>query len=379
MTDHSEATKWVDALRKNVEYAKEPAAPLSRTGSGGSAYAHSIAGGVGGEGGRRGSVRRRERVQALDTFGDRDGSILGDDETSYGDDDGGAPRADDFELLATSAKTQIELTQQLLSSLTSTAGDQKDVKDALDGSLKTLGSIFEEYVDVVAQRERYFNRKFEKEIEIKRLWEQSMKDVAAQHAKVEAELERFGRDNVRKTKALHEVRANLTGSPVSTPSVVHEGHNPIDQLPEQGGLGSLPPPLQTLNSNARISRSRASTGNLSPTRSRLRSATITHALNPIELEQLVDSALAGEGDEDSEDDDEEFFEAIEAGVIPFSADLPAVPQAKPTQAFMDALDLTPYKGYENLRAKLPIDSDNRPVRSITPPSLLCLLLADELR
>ena len=353
-------------MRKNVEYAKEPAAPLSRAGSGGSAYANSL-----GEANRRTSLtlrRRNERAQALDSFGDRDGSILGDDETSYGDDDGGAPRADDFELLATSAKTQIELTQQLLSSLGSSGGSE--VKEALGGSLKTLGSIFEEYVDVVAQRERYFNRKFEKEIEIKRLWEQSMKDVAAQHAKVEAELERFGRDNVRKTKALYEVRANLTGSPISTPSVVPEGLvNPIDQLPEHGVLGSLPPPLQTLNSNTRISRSRASTGNLSPTRSRLRSATITHTLNPNELEQLVDSALAGEGDE-SEDDDEEFFEAIESGSIPFSSDLPAAPvsQAQPTQAFMDALDLTPYKGYENLRSRLPIDSDNRPVHC---PSLLC--------
>ena len=311
--------------------------------------------------------RRNERAQALDTFGDRDGSILGDDETSYGDDDGGAPRSDDFELLATSAKTQIELTQQLLSSLGSTSGNQTDVKEALDGSLKTLGSIFEEYVDVVAQRERYFNRKFEKEIEVKRLWEQSMKDVAAQHAKVEAELERFGRDNVRKTKALYEVRANLTGSPITTPSVVPEGLvNPIDQLPESCVLGSLPPPLQSLNSNTRISRSRASTGNLSPTRSRLRSATITHALDPIELEQLVDSALAGEGDE-SEDDDEEFFEAIESGSLPFSSDVPAlsVSKAQPTQAFMDALDLTPYKGYENLRSRLPIDSDNRPVRYLS--------------
>ena len=293
-------------MRKNVEYAKEPAAPLSRAASGGSAYANSIGGAE--DRLRRASVRRRhDRGHSLDGFGDRDGSIIGDDETTYGDDDGGAPREEDFELLATSAKTQLELTQQLLSSLggSTISGDQSDVKDALGGSLKTLGSIFEEYVDVVAQRERYFNRKFEKEIEIKRLWEQSMKDVAAQHAKVEAELERFGRDNVRKTKALHEVRANLTGSPISTPSVVPDGSaNPIDQLPEQGVLGPLPPPLQSLNSNTRISRSRASTGNLSPTRSRLRSATITHALNPIELEQLVDSALAGDGD-DSEDDDEE--------------------------------------------------------------------------
>ena len=88
-----------------------------------------------------------------------------------------------------------------------------------------------------------------------------------------------------------------------------------------------------------------------------------HTLNPQELERVVDSALAGEEGEESEDsdDEDEFFEAIETGQIPIE-DEP--PKTAPGAEVFKNLDLTPYKGYEHLRSKLPVGEDNRPPVSL---------------
>ena len=276
--------RWVEILRQNIEYARD-ANSVTRTGSGGSIYAGSIA-----------EERRRPGTSGTlgashdpslqsspaGSFGDRD-SVLGDDETFAGDDEL-VPRADDFDLLANGTKTQLELTQQLLdslvvpsrgddgsvpversssassrpSSILSSTARQADVKDALRGSLASLGSMLDEYVDVVAQRERYFVRKYEREIEAKRLWEENMREVAASHAAMEIELQKASRDNTRRKKALQEVRATLGGatSPLAGGQSPHLGSTRVleddseqyAQLSEEG-TDALPPPLTTSGSS----------------------------------------------------------------------------------------------------------------------------------
>lgn len=402
MIDPVEVQRWVDALRQNIEYSRDQA-NLTRTSSHLS-YAPSIASTSNGAG------RSRQAGGSVDITRDPspggEGSIGGDDDTFNGDDDELVPRADDFELLANSTKTQLELSVQLVDSLSvsiperivaastsessgrpasiisATSSRQGEVKEALKGSLASLGSMLEEYIDVVAQRERFFQRKYEREIEAKRLWEENMKEVAAQHALVEEELKKVGRDSTRRKRALQEVRANLS-SPALTPrqSVLGVDSLPsVDrQLAEEGALELPPllidaavspspspshPRLNTLTTDSH-STSRA----LSPTSRRHRASTINPSLNPTELEQIVDSALVGEGDDDSESDDDEFFEAIEAGSLPISPTSPIDGPPPPilpliAEKYMTEMDLTPYKGYENLRTKLPIDNDNRPPVSL---------------
>lgn len=195
-----------------------------------------------------------------------------------------------------------------------------------------------------------------------------MREVASQHAVVEAELQRFGRDNVRKTRALQEVRANLISSPSMSPAIIldPEGEvDPLAQLTEEPVDLSLPPKLTSVSSNPRIrtltldGRPRARSTSLSPSRLRMRGSTVSYPLNPVELEQLVDSALNGEGNNSEEDDDDEFFEAIESGAIPLPSK-PSTPLPKEPTEYLASMDLTQYKGYEHLRTKLPIDANNKP-------------------
>lgn len=396
--------RWVEVLRQNIEFSRDAQA-MSRTGSisNASGYATSTTGTLEDVPKRTGTPPSPSA-----SFGDRDGSIIGDDETFNGDGMDGVPRFEDFELLANGTKTQLEMTQQLFESLVvngqggstsalppplpssgtgvnSSSDQQSDIKVALRGSLTSLRSMLDEYVDVVAQRERYFVRKYEREIDAKRLWEENMKEVAAQHSAMETELQKVGRDNTRRKRALQEVRANFaSNSPLASPSSLGFGASLESSTNSEAEFYSgneEVPPLRTSigsNPNFRLSTlsqsdstpvpSRSRSGTLSPSsplRSRLRSSTIHAPLNPIDLEQMVDSAIHGEADDSAEDSegDEEFFEAIESGSIPI-LESPTGVTSVPAEKYMEKMDLTPYKGYEHLREKLPIDNDNRPPVSL---------------
>ncbi|GAA5826399.1 hypothetical protein JCM11251_002351 [Rhodosporidiobolus azoricus] len=404
-----EVMRWVDHLRQHIEYARgggDNASSKASTAAN-STYASSV------------SDTRRPSV-TIATGGDRmhsspadsvRGSIDGDDETFNGDDDDIAPHADDFHLMAQSTKTQLELTQQLLSSLIvsrqssiyeadgssirngeatsrpgsihSSSGRQADVKEALKRSLASAEQLLDDYVDVVHQREKWFQRRYDKELEAKRMWEESMKEVAAQHAAIEVELQKASRDNTRRKRALQEVRANLGAtspglSPRASMHVPDEARPNLDQLKEDGS-GALPSPLRSpalvasLQTPVSPSRSRTATvTSLSPTRARTRAGTMATPLGPVELEQVVHAALANEEGEESSDEetDDEFFEAIESGALPGlegegeGEEEKEKKRSAPAQEMVDNLDMAPYKGYEHLRSNLPITNDDRPSVSL---------------
>lgn len=375
--------RWVEVLRQNADFAREGAS-LSRTRSTAS-IANSLAPTIEERGRRPSDMSSKvhdpsSRSSPAESFEQRDPSMLGDDETFNGESEE-VPRSEDFELLAQGTRTQLELTQQLLDSLvvrddgasvTSTTGRpssisssgksrQGDVKEALRGSLGSLASSLDEYIDVVGQRERFFVRKYEREIDAKRMWEDNMKEVAAQHAAMEVELQKTARDNTRRKRALQEVRANLTTSPMASPIGGADGD---DQLNEDGS--SAIPPTPTANVTDGV-RSRGSTLTVvSPGRAGRGRAGTVRTLNPEQLERVVDSALAREDGEEEDgedsDSDDEFYEAIEQGVVPVKDEPHIAEERNSTE--IEKYDKTPYKGYESLRTKLPLGDDTRPPVSL---------------
>ncbi|GAA5871264.1 hypothetical protein JCM16303_000699 [Sporobolomyces ruberrimus] len=374
-----EVMRWVDSLRQATEFARDK----STSGPG---YASSVTGTITEP--RRPSEPLLQKMDGPSPIGSAGDSVIGDDETFGGDDDDQVPHADDFHLLAQDNKTQIELAQQLLSSLRSSSASSsgQDVHDALKKSLATLESMLDDYSDIVQQRERYFVKRYEREVDAKRMWEESMREVASQHAALEVELQKASRDNTRRKRALQEVRATLGAtSPGLSPrmsmqdaaaSYVAERDGSQTATPTNAQLpedGSQPlPAVLASPSLAAASRPRAGsrtpTASLSPVRTRTRAGTTATSG---ELEQIVDSALHNEdGASSSEEDDDEFFEAIETGAIPLEEE-PADEtggaverRTEPAKRFMENVDVTPYKGYENLRKALPITNDNRPSVSL---------------
>ncbi|GAA5934756.1 OSBP family protein [Sporobolomyces koalae] len=387
-----EVMRWVDSLRQAIDHASDKESGVS------SSYARSVSDSLAS---RRPSEPLLHKMDTVSPIGSAGESVIGDDETFGADDDDAVPHADDFHLLTQGNKTQIELAQQLLASLqltTSSAGSSaakvsttssssaSEVYDALKKSLATLDAMIDDYSDIVQQRERYFVKRYEKEVEAKRMWEESMREVAAQHAALEVELQKASRDNTRRKRALQEVRANWgANSPGLSPrQSMHDAatsymaqrdasdaETPTSaQLPEDGSA-ALPPALSSPTLARARTGSRTPTISLSPIRTRTRAGTTATALGPAELEQLVDSALHNEEGttSDEDDDDDEFFEAIETGAIPIEEQKDESGQAperrtEPAKRFLDSFDLTPYKGYENLRQSLPISNDNRPSVSL---------------
>lgn len=380
--DPVEVMRWVDALRQSIELANE-ASTSQRLNAAGSARAPSF------------SSDAARPIGVVRTNGSPHESIAapsidGDNDT-FRDEEDMPPHTDDFHLMAQSAKTQLEASQSLLRSLPG-ASQHASVKNALARSLASLGQSIDEYVEVVEQRERYFQRRFEKEAEAKRHWEDSMKDVAAQHAALELELQRVARDSTRRKRALQEVRANLGAiSPALSPRDISGGagghgslttNQDLQVLPETG-TQPLPSPLRLSSFALDKTRSRGNTtGSTSPTRMRTRAGTMLQPRAPAELEQIVQEALQhDDGAETAEsDDDDEFFEAIEAGELSFDEDagerVTAVDHAEertvataptrtaPAADFIGKFDMAPYQGYDHPRTTLPITSDNRPSVSL---------------
>ncbi|GAA6017217.1 hypothetical protein JCM11491_001856 [Sporobolomyces phaffii] len=378
-----EVMRWVDSLRHATDHAQQQ----EKSASGGN-YAASTTGTIDS---RRPSEPLLPKMDGPSPIGSAGESVIGDDETFGGDDDDQVPHADDFHLLAQDNKTQIEVAQQLLASLhaSSSSSAPADVHDALKKSLATLDSMLDDYSDIVLQRERYFVKRYEREVDAKRMWEESMREVAAQHAALEVELQKASRDNTRRKRALQEVRANLGAtSPGLSPRMSmqdaaasyaadrdgSQAATPTNAQLPQDGSQPLPSPLAspTLVNNRGRAGSRTPTISLSPVRTRTRAGTTATSLGPGELEHIVDSALHNEDGASSseEEDDDEFFEAIETGAIPIEEEPTdetggtVERRTEPAKRFIESHDLTPYKGYENLRHSLPINNDNRPSVSL---------------
>ncbi|GAA5867313.1 hypothetical protein JCM3774_003542 [Rhodotorula dairenensis] len=393
-----EVMRWIDAIRQSIDITNEGAALQRTNTTSGSVRAPSIS-----EPNRPASLPRRGG-SPHDSFAAA--SIDGDNDTFRDDDEDSPPHAEDFHLMGQNAKTQVEASQQLLESIDVSAdaiARQQDVKDALRRSLASLATIIDDYIDVVEQREQYFQRRYENEVEAKRQWEESMKEVAAQHAALELELQRVARDNTRRKRALQEVRANLGAiSPALSPQTsIRPGEGPhayqqqqsqeMHTLPEDGSE-PLPSPLRLSTPALSQTRSRgATTSSMSPTRIRTRAGTVVQPRAPAELEQIVQEALKHDdgADTDDSDDDDEFFEAIEAGELPLDEDAgervtaidhaedatsgaaaatagaPHMPKrTAPAAEYIKSFDPAPYAGYEHPRTTLPITSDNRPSVSL---------------
>lgn len=353
-----EVMRWVDVLRHNVDAARDSVAPSK---SNTSSYASSVISNHDERASRRTGAGAAPDAADKASPPESSGSVIGDDETFNGDaEHAQPPHADDFEMLAHSAQTQLDLSVDLVGSLAAATdpAERSEVEDALRSSLNSLRSMLEEYVGVVKQRETHFVRKYEREIDAKRLWEENMKAVAAQQAVIEEELQKVGRDNTRRKKALQEVRASIfPGSPFSPVTSPDGTAGPPLDLAGVTSSGSQDDVALT----PRQSRSATVT---SP--SRLRGKSISRALQPHELNDLLESALVGEADSDSDESDEEFFEAIESGAINLPTESEALPQQPVDcqQEFLAQVDRAPYVGYENVRHRLPLESDNRPPASL---------------
>ncbi|KAI0125248.1 oxysterol-binding protein [Xylariales sp. AK1849] len=270
-----------------------------------------------------------------------------DDESESGE----RPTAnkDAFNITAQSAKLQLDTLAQVSAALQAEAHRTPgmslvDPKAAqalatYDSAIKSLKGLMGDLLRISKDRDAHWQYRLEQEIEMRQMWEESMAKVAKEQEVLE---ERVGKAELKHKitkRALREVMEGQDGGrPGSSYSI------------------NAAPAAETTST---IERDVAE-GTVSPsTKSTIR--------RPTALSQLVDVS------EDSESDQEEFFDAVDAGEVDVEPMPPAdsFPQDSQQHIQQDVvvtggLDISSsYKGYEDgIRKRLKMDADDRPKISL---------------
>ncbi|RIA81478.1 Oxysterol-binding protein [Glomus cerebriforme] len=140
------------------------------------------------------------------------------------------PYEDSYQMTINSAKAQFSLQKQLLEILIKklplqSASLEDGIKEINEGtlvetfskSLNLLQNYVEEVLRMTEEREEYWKKKLDKELEIKRLWEQSMRDLFIERN----EMEQIIQDNVKEEK-LRKKQLKLMTPTSSTSGIQRE-------------------------------------------------------------------------------------------------------------------------------------------------------------
>jgi hypothetical protein len=263
------------------------------------------------------------------------------------------PHNTTFDLQGNSAAAQMELTTQLLSNLAlppDAAPRTQELRTALKESFAIVQTMIDEYVQMAKDREEWWKSQLQRERERQTVWEESLQTVVREGEALEQEL---------------RIRSRKRGSRFFDVGVNDIGGGTLRQRPMIMGLVSpvleehyfspsvRPAPITIVSppeevnglSTPTVPSSPASAG-VTPTAQRM-------ALHDQEDEDAVDT-----------DEEDEFFDAIEANALPnlvVSQLLSSPMHAVPALSFMNGEH---FAGYQNLRTRLPIGSDNRPSTSL---------------
>ena len=288
---------------------------------------------------------------------------IDDEDEEYGDDASShevQPHTKDaFNITAQSAKLQLDLLAQVCAALQNENSkypsmpiSDSSVVQALssyESAVGNLKGLLGDLLRIARDRDAYWQYRLEREANVRRMWEDSMARVAREQEELQNRMSE-SEDKRRKTKrALRDALEGQASQGPSRPSS-QAGFKESDHA----ATGTTDSQIGGEKSIGRIPSGSFSTN---------RRKTITD--------------LAELSEDDSEDEDEEFFDAVGAGEVEVAEDLPPsggglvsppLPSAGTIASSHDekAQDIAPsFKGYEDgPRQKLKMDKDDRPKISL---------------
>ena len=267
-----------------------------------------------------------------------------DDDDDYGDESSGpeAPAAskDAFNITAQSAKLQLETMAHVNSALVAEAAKNpsltlSDPKTSqtlatYDAAIRSLGGLIGDLLRISKDRDAYWQYRLDRESDMRRMWEESMAQVAREQEVLEA---RVGEAEEKKKAAKRILREAI-------------GTGMLDESP-----ATPSPAVQTAEADED-----EVFGPKSPAKSITRRETVR-----TQVAEMSDMESDGE---------EEFFDAIDAGEVEVGTMPPSDALASPLREepvkVESSVDISSsFKGYENgIRTRLKIDADDRPKISL---------------
>lgn len=272
------------------------------------------------------------------------------DEDDYGDASSGQdqPSAakDAFNITAQSLKLQLDTMAQVNAALIVEAKDNSAMKlsdpkmagalATYDAAVRSMMGLIGDLMRISRDRDSYWQYRLDREIDMRRMWEESMAQVAKEQEVLQA---RIGEAEEKRKLAKRMLK-----------EVVNS--NKVDSQPGSAGLTG--PEMQDEEEDAAADDSQKSPfRNIPPSR-----------------HEAVLTEIANLSEDESEDD--EFFDAVEAGEIkaeplpPSNAAASGAEDDKKQMVAASGNDISSaFHGYENgIRTRLKIDADNRPKISL---------------
>ncbi|EAW10874.1 putative oxysterol binding protein (Osh1) [Aspergillus clavatus NRRL 1] len=292
--------------------------------------------------------------------------IEGDDD-DYGDDASSRELSpsdkDALNITAQSAKLQLEILANVASALQAEKSKTPDmpISDpavgqalvAYEGAVSSLQGLVQNLLKISRDRDSYWQYRLNREAHLRKMWEESMARIAQEHEELQSKMGESEEKRKRTKRALKEALESAsahTSRPISqVPSHIQVSGEENRTVTEGDGLEKQATGVveDTQNQEDR--------GIKRPSLQRKKSALS-------QIDSLYDS--------DSEDDDDEFFDAIDAGEI--KVEDMTISKVKDEEEGLEVegtelravrrSDIVPsFKGYEDpIRTRLTMDNDNRP-------------------
>lgn len=302
-----------------------------------------------------------------------------EDDDEYGEGEGSSDREapaskDAFEITAQSAKLQLQMMSQVNAALQAEQSSNPSlslsdnmvaqVVSTNESSIRNLEGLVGDLLKISKDRDAYWQYRLDREADMRRMWEESMAQVAREQEILEA---RVGESEEKRKLTKRALREVIEGS-VAAKSRPESAGDPAEDL--QDALETVP---------------LANDGTALPNRTTARSS-LRRKAALAEVANLSDS--------DSEND-EEFFDAVDAGDIEVAPMLPVLTSPHPEKADeydneawnekvqcdeMGIVDISSsFRGYENgIRKRLKMDADERPKISlwVSPENLSSRLFSN---
>lgn len=274
-----------------------------------------------------------------------------DDDDDYGDTSSAReqPSAakDAFNITAQSLKLQLDTMAQVNAALITEANNNAGMKlsdpktvgalATYDAAIRSMTGLIGDLMRISRDRDSYWQYRLDRETDMRRMWEESMAQVAKEQEVLQA---RIGEAEEKRKHAKRMLK-----------EVVNNNNNFVESQPASAGLAG--PEKQEEGEEAAANTLDLPTRNIPPSR-----------------HETVLEEIANLSEDDSED--EEFFDAVDAGEIkaeplPPSYTAGAAPEGDNKELVVSSgVDISSaFHGYENgIRTRLKIDADNRPKISL---------------
>lgn len=299
---------------------------------------------------------------------DHDDDDDDDDEDEDESDSGASNSKDAYDITAQSVKLQLEVMGQVNTALKVQQDNNPElpisdtsiisVSQTFDSLIGNLQGLVGDLVKISKDRDAHWQYRIEREINIRRMWEENMTTFAQEQELLEAKFGEAEEKRKLTKRALREViggKSSLRNNSPNTP-VISPSSDQMINLEQNQSLNS--PELKRVSEIIPVHE------NGSPSRR------VDTKNKPLRAKAI----LAGVGSLSDSESDEEFFDAVDAGEVkltpkifpPPSSILRSNKEQDHLPTISEDYDISSsFRGYEDgIRKKLKLDVDDRPKVSL---------------